>query len=229
MIFYDKFLPHQKTISHLYNGDYLEKDIYNYITNYLNIPNLDSRFNLKQPEEFSQDGMGSNPITISFLEFLVKLSNPKTILEIGTFIGATTMALASNIDKNSQIITIEKYDKFANIAKENFKNNKVNNIKLVIGDAKEKLKLLNMKFDFVFLDGNKEDYLQYYLLLKDKINSDGIIVIDDIFFHGDLFNKNLKTEKGKGVKKLIEFIQKDDSVDKTILPISNGILILRIK
>jgi len=222
--FKDKFLPHQKDMALLYKGNNFEYDVYSFINKYSDTINPYEIFHIDVPGEFSQEEMGSNPVNLSFLNSVLLMLEPKTILEIGTFVGAATMVFAS-VNQNVKVVTIEKYKKFADIALGNFKKNNFNNISLINEDALNVVKNIEDNFDVVFIDGNKENYLDYFNYLKNKMNRNGIIIVDDIFFHGDVLTNPL-TEKGKGVKRLLDELQKTDFI-KTIVPVSNGMLIIQ--
>ena len=123
---------------------------------------------------------------------------PKYILEIGSFIGLSTMELSKNIKKNGKVFAIEKFEKFYNIAKKNFKINKLNKkINIILGDANEVLssKIIKQKFDLVFIDGNKEKYKELFILCENKLTKNGIIIIDNIFNQGDALNRKTITKK----------------------------------
>jgi predicted O-methyltransferase YrrM len=90
----------------------------------------------------------------------------------------------------------------------------------------EEMSRKNSKYDMIYLDGGKENYHKYMKFIDKIIEKNGILIVDDIFFHGDSLNKHQSTEKGKGTKKFLEMMRKDKSYRKIILPISNGIMLL---
>ncbi|MFH1591942.1 MAG: O-methyltransferase [Candidatus Woesearchaeota archaeon] len=113
-----------------------------------------------------------------FLNLLVKIKKPKNILEVGTSNGYSTIWLGLDGDK---IVTIEKNPEKLKLAKENFKKAGLKNTKVIEGDALEILHKLNEKFDFVFIDAIKKDYLNYFKLIK--FNKGAIVVADNILTH----------------------------------------------
>ena len=174
--------------------------------------------------------MASSPIALMFIEFLLKIINAKRVLEIGTFVGVCSLSMARIIPEDGKIVTIEKFDKFAEIAKKNFLNNKLDHkIDLFIGDAENILNrnLINEKFDFIFIDGAKEKYDKFLKFSIQNIYKGGIIFIDDALFHGDVLNNLPVTEKGVGVKNSIYLAKEADGFEKIFLPISNGVMILK--
>jgi len=133
---------------------------------------------LRGIEEFGRDNFMFNipRETGIFLHLLVKIMKPKKILEVGTSNGYSTIWLGR---EGNKVITVEENKIKARMAKKNFENAGLKNIKLVEGDALKVLEKLKEKFDFVFIDARKKDYLKY---LK-KINVKGIVIADNILSH----------------------------------------------
>ncbi len=186
-------------------------------------------FDLVLSKRFTLEEMGSNPIALRFLEMLIAISGAKRVLEIGSFVGVSSMCLARALPPGGKVVTIEKFDEFAAIAKENFKRNGFEDkIELIVGDALEeaaKVRRLT-KFDLIFVDGNKEHYDDYFRMLEPALSPGGLMVVDDCFFHGDALNKLPGTEKGRGVRKLLETVSQRGDLQRLALPISNGLLII---
>ena len=139
------------------------------------------------------------------------------------------MELSKNIKKNGKVISIEKFEKFYNIAKKNFKINRLNKkIKIILGDANEVLssKIIKQKFDLIFIDGNKEKYKELFILCENKLTKNGIIIIDNIFNQGDALNRKTITKKGAGVKKFLQYLKKKN-IQKCILPFYDGIMLIK--
>ena len=172
--------------------------------------------------------MASNPLALSFYKFIVSSINPKNILEIGCFIGLSTMEFAKASNNKCKVYTIEKFDHFAEIAKNNFKKNKLSKkIILLNGDANIILKTYKFKhkFDIIFIDGNK--YKELFKLSEKLISSKGIFIIDNILNQGDVLNNKPKTSKGQGVKRLINYLKKRNDLHKCILPFYDGIMLVK--
>ena len=177
--------------------------------------------------------MGSNLVSIDLICFFIKIFKPKSMLEIGSFIGRSSLAFSYSSPKRSKLYAIEKFSRIFKILKKNINVNKLQKKILPFeGDAKIILKsdyFSRKKFDFVFIDGNKENYYEYLKILENKTSKNCIIIIDDIFFHGDVFNKKKKTLKGSGVYKIYSYIKNNKVFESLIIPISNGIMILKKK
>ncbi len=176
--------------------------------------------------------MGTVPIIKNFYGFLINTLKIRSVLEIGTFLGSFSIfAAQSRFVK--KVVTIEKYKNFFNIAKRRINQHRLNKkIKILLGDANILLKKkINYKFDLIYLDGSKQDYLELFKIIeKYNMSKKSIILIDDIFFHGDVFNKIIMNKKTEGVLKLLNYLKKNKkNYNITILPISNGLLLLQLK
>lgn len=229
--FHDKILPTQLLLSNFYSGprSKLIPDIHATIMDCCAILPPLKQFKLTISPKVSIEDMASNPIMLRLLEFIVRLKQPKKIMEIGTFIGLSAMNMASALPENGKLFTIEKFDHFAEIAQSNFNRNGFKNkIRLIQGDAFEKFPELakHKPFDMIFIDGNKERYADYFLMADKLLAPNGLIIIDDSFFHGDALNKKPLTEKGRGVRKALLAAKKAKNYRKLLLPISNGFFML---
>lgn len=229
---YDRIMPNQEALLHYYKHDKgeLGKRIFDACCKYSCIENVDNVGVVFPEEFFGQQYMGTDPVTRKFQCILLQLINAKNVLEIGTFVGVSTMAFAKTIGTKGKVWTIEKYDKFAKLARENFKNHKVENIILLEGDVQEQIavaiKECKEKFDFVFLDGSKENYLNYFKIVWERLNKNGIIMVDGGFFDGDVLNDEQTTPKGEGVKKLLDFVKDFKEAAPLLLPCGAGIFMV---
>lgn len=222
--------PNQLKYKYLYKGKKkIEDIIFNFISKKLSFSKK-YKFKMLEDSKTVTNEMASNLVQIDFLIFLIQIFKPKNILEIGSFIGKSTLSFAKYSDKNCKIYTIERWERIYKILLKNIKNNKLQK-KIIpfLGDGKEIIKKLGKKkFDFIFIDGNKENYKEYLNYSRSAVSANGVIIVDDIFFHGDVFNKIAKTKKGFGLKRMLSFLEtKFKNYKKTIIPISNGILILK--
>ena len=166
---------------------------------------------LKEQEKLDKNGRFSvvNRETGRFIYFLIKAKNPKNVLEIGTSIGYSSLWIASALSRKSKLITLERWPERAQIAKKFFRKSKLN-IKLIEGDALNLIPNINSKFDAVFIDAAKADYMNYLkLLIKcKKLRKHTLIVADNTVSHArkmqdflDFADKNnaVTAEIGKGV------------------------------
>ena len=165
------------------------------------------------------------------LHLIIKLYNPKKILEIGTFTGlsALTMGLAMNNDSN--LIAIDKNKQTSEIAKKFFvKANLESKINLLIKNASDGLdELLKSKevFDLVFIDADKENYINYFEKSLKMLKKSGIIITDNVLWYGDVIDKNKNDKLTIKIREFNSHIDKDNRVENIILPIGDGLSICR--
>ena len=237
MIAGDKLFPWDKILSNQnFNSDKfigepedLNRSIYETVMDVCNLEYPADEFSLEQTPKFTIEEMASSKLSLHALEFLIKLTGAKRVLEIGTFIGISAMTFAKALPADGRVVTIEKFDHFAEIAIKNFAaNGFAEKIELLQGDAIKVLGGLSEvdPFYFIFIDGNKENYTDYLKLAEPLLAAKGLIIIDDAFFHGDVLNEKQLTDKGAGVRGVLNHVQKSDKFHKMLLPISNGILVL---
>ncbi|MGH9877874.1 MAG: O-methyltransferase [Nitrososphaerales archaeon] len=231
LTFQDKTLPSQPLFREYFEGDeesFLTA-LYNTIVKFSGLISPMEKFEIYKSEEVDFELMASSPIMLQFLQYLVLITSAKRILEIGTFVGVSAMSMASVLSEDGRVITIEKYGHFADIARRNVIRNKLSDkVEVIHGDAFQELKKLanTQLFDFIFLDGNKERYYEYFTLLDPLLKGNGVLVVDDVFFHGDVLNGKPKSKKGAGVLKFLENVRTLDSYFKVILPVSNGMMLM---
>jgi len=136
-----------------------------------------------------------------FLNSLVKKYKPKSILEIETSNGYSTLWLAK--DTKAKVTTIEIDPEKVKLAKQNFKKAKLKNIKIIQGDVIKQIPKLKSKFDFIFIDARKRDYINYIKLIKPKLNKNAIITADNIISHKNKIQEYIKYVKKHFKNKLI--------------------------
>jgi predicted O-methyltransferase YrrM len=175
--------------------------------------------------------MLSGNIQGKFLEIMSKTLQPKSILEIGTYTGYSAICLAKGLRKDGRLHTIEINDELESLITKYFDKANINDkVTLHIGDALKIIPLLNLKFDLIFIDGDKEQYLDYYEVALDCLKDDGLILIDNILWSGKILQKPRSNDYQ--TKALIHFnnaIKGDFRIEKTILPFRDGILMIRKK
>lgn len=226
--FADKFLPVQHEFRHLFEGGPEEhmRALYEQVANWCDLTDPVEELGLKTTPKFTLAEMGSSPHTLRLLQFLVRLKAPKRALEIGAFIGVSGIHIAAALPPGGKLVTIEKFDHFAEIAQANFDaSGLADRIELRLGDALELLDDLaaDGKFDMIFLDGNKENYADYFEALDPLLAPGGLVITDDVLFHGDALNQPPRTEKGAGTRRFLDVIKARDDYFKILLPLSNGI------
>jgi predicted O-methyltransferase YrrM len=162
-----------------------------------------------------------------FLSFLSTLQQPTFILEIGTYTGYSALCLAEGLKENGKLITIDPNEETNVFAKKFIEQSSIKNkIELVEGDAQEIIPELKQKFDLVFIDADKKNYPNYYDLIIDKVNSGGLIIVDNVLWSG----KVLDEKKDSDTQIIHDFNQKvnnDSRVLNILLPVRDGLMIMR--
>ena len=172
--------------------------------------------------------MLSGHIQGRFLSIITKLIKPKKILEIGTYTGYSAICMAEGLIENGIIHTIDINEELVSIQNKYFAKSKCNNsIIQHLGDARNIIKSINEKFDLVFLDADKENYIEYYELVIEKVKKGGLIIADNVLWTG----KVVEPEKDDDelTQYLIDFnkmINEDDRVENIILPLRDGLNII---
>ena len=163
------------------------------------------------------------------LSLISKIISPKKILEIGTYTGYSAICLCEGMDKDGVLHTIDNNKELVEIQNKYFKRaNLKDKIVQHSGDAKNIIPSIDEEFDIVFIDADKESYPEYYDLIINKVRSGGIIIADNILWSGKILEKVKKDDQA--TKSIIEFnnkIIKDDRVKNIILPIRDGLNIVR--
>ncbi len=163
-----------------------------------------------------------------FLRMISKIYRPKVILEIGTFTGYATINLALGLPDDGIIHTIDSNPELVEIGKKYFKEAGVEDkIKIQIGKAMEIIPGFKESFDLVFIDADKENYLNYYKLLIDKLKPGSIILADNAFWDGKVLDKSTDDREAKGIMEFNAFVQKDDRVENVLVPIRDGLMMVR--
>lgn len=170
--------------------------------------------------------------TAEFLLEFLKDKNFANILEIGTAVGYSGILFLQNQPK-ANLITIDIDGDIQKVAKQNFENFHLENrVKLLNGDAKEVIRSLNQKFDLIFLDGPKGQYIKYLPYLKTLLNKDGYLVADNILFHGKVRAEGFVPHKHRTIvvnlRKFIEALQNDENLITEIYEIGDGISISKM-
>ena len=173
--------------------------------------------------------MCSGHLQGSILTMLSRMINPRNILELGTFTGYSAICLAKGLQKGGKLHTIEVNDELEEMAFSYFeKANLQNTIVQHIGDASEIIPKLNETFDLVFMDADKRRYKEHYNLVFDKVPVGGYIFADNILWSGKVTDEiDPRDSQTIGILEFNESIKNDDRVEKVILPIRDGMTIIR--
>ena len=161
------------------------------------------------------------------LSLISKIKQPKNILEIGTYTGYSTICLAEGLVKNGKIHTIDKNEELVEIQKKYFLRSKFNkNIEIHTGNALDIINGLNINFDLIFLDADKENYATYFQIICKILNKNGVLITDNVLWHGKVLNSK---ESHDNVTKKIDQFNKALILNKKfqtfMLPVRDGLSI----
>jgi predicted O-methyltransferase YrrM len=219
----DRLLPSQPYFSKMYKG----KDFYGDMERLLESMYEPLKLDIKTKDGMTYAVMGSDLNTLRFYQFLIRSHGYKKVLELGTYIGASAMYIA---DAGAMVYTIETGKEFHGIATENIKNNKFQRqIRCLQFDAIKYLQGDILLYDLILIDCAKESYKELLELSLPRLAKNGMILVDDVFFQGDTLNQVSTSEKGAGVRRMLDYVKTLEGYEKVILPIGNGLLMIRKK
>ena len=165
-----------------------------------------------------------------FLSFLSKIVQPKFILEIGTFTGYSALCLAEGLADDGELHTIELRQEDANTALRNFKQSRSNKfITLHVGNAKEVIPTLQFEWDLVFIDADKVSYIEYYELILPRLSKKGLIIADNVLFHGQVLDEPIKGKNAVAIDAFNKHVSNDPRVEQVMLTVRDGLLLIKQK
>ena len=163
-----------------------------------------------------------------FLQTLIKTSNTKKVLEIGSFTGFSALSMALALPSDGLLISLDKSPEFSIKAQSFYKKANEKKIKQIVKPATESLNELkdsSQRFDLIFIDADKENYLNYYETCLELINKKGLIVIDNVLWHGEVIDDTKNDKFTNIIREFNTHIKKDSRVIKNIIPIGDGLTI----
>ena len=173
--------------------------------------------------------MMSGHLQGKFLEMISWMIRPERVLEIGTYTGYSAICLASGLSENGLIHTIEVNQELEDFIKRYIKKaGLTGKINIHIGNALEIIPRLDETFDLVFIDADKENYLNYYNLVFEKVRKGGFILADNALWNGKVVESNKKPDKEtEGIIEFNDFVRNDKRVENVLLPLRDGVMIVR--
>ncbi len=164
------------------------------------------------------------------LTIISKILQPKNILEIGTFTGYAALCMAEGLSKDGKLTTLDVNEDLAYLPKKYFAESEFyNQIHFKLQDAKEFLKETDEIFDLVFIDADKENYAEYFRLIKPKTKSGSVVMFDNVLWYGKVLDENPKQKQTQIIKELNDLVAKDEDFENLILPLRDGVNLLRRK
>ncbi|MBR5535797.1 MAG: O-methyltransferase [Clostridia bacterium] len=169
--------------------------------------------------------------TAQLLKTMLKIIKPKRILEIGTAIGYSAILMAKNTDEDCEIITVERYEKVADIAINNiFEAGFEKKIRVVKGEAADIINWLDTGFDLVFMDGAKGQYIEFLPRVLNLLKSGGVLITDDVLYNDPNIEENATERHRKytivqRLRKYLEVINNHPQLETTVLEVGEGVAI----
>lgn len=196
-----------------------------------NEPELLQQLTRETYQKILQPIMLSGPYQGRVLSMISKLTRPKTILELGTFTGYATLCLAEGLHPEGEVHTIDVNEELEDFQRKYFdKSEYGHQIHQHLGSAIDILPQLDKTFDLVFIDADKPNYVNYFHLIIDKLNPGGIIISDNVLWHGKVIEPlNDKDISTKAVLEFNTLLKEDDRIETVVLPIRDGLTISRKK
>jgi predicted O-methyltransferase YrrM len=181
-------------------------------------------------QHHAQPHMLSGHVQGKFLEFLSIMQKPRYILEIGSFTGYSALCLARGLQEGGQLHTLELREEDAAIARENFRRaNMENRITLHTGNALDLIPSLPLNWDLVFIDADKVNYVAYYELVLPRLQQGGIIIADNVLFHGQVLEEPLKGKNARAIDTFNKHVSNDSRTEQVFLTVRDGLMLIRKK
>ena len=165
-----------------------------------------------------------------FLHFIIKTSNIRNVLEIGTFTGLSALSIALALPENGKLIALDKNEETNKIAVSFFKKaNLDNKIQTIVKPALDSLEeLKNNKFDMVFIDADKMNYKEYYERSLKLVNKGGLVIVDNVLWHGEVADENNLDKFTVNIRDFNDYVAKDNRVEQIIVPLGDGMTVCRV-
>ena len=210
-------------------NNFINKDILEYSEKYSQQePEILQELNRETHLKILNPRMLSGFFQGRLLSIISKLIKPKKVLEIGTYTGYSAICIAEGMNKNGIIHTIDKNEELNTIQKKYFKKSGLeNNIIQYNGCALDIIPKIEEKFDLIFIDADKENYINYFNLVIDKLNNNGVILADNVLWSGKVINSEDHDLTTNVLREFNKNVNNDNRVETVLLPIRDGISIIR--
>ena len=174
--------------------------------------------------------MQVDPSQCHFLRLIIKISNIKNVLEIGTFTGLSALSISLALPEDGKLIALDKNEETNKVASNFFKKaNQDHKIKTIIKPALESLDdLKNNKFDMIFIDADKMNYNEYYERSLKLTNKGGLVIIDNVLWHGEVADEDNLDKFTVNIRDFNAYVANDKRVEQIIVPLGDGMTVCRV-
>lgn len=187
-----------------------------------------SKLNRETHAKVLQARMLSGHLQGRFLAMLSQMIQPNNILEIGTYTGYSALCLAEGLTENGKLITLDVNEELETFVRNFFKESPLNNkIDFRIGNAIEIIPTLTETFDLVFIDADKLNYANYYDLVFEKVRKGGFIISDNVLWSGKVADRTKNDKDTLAIRAFNKKLHDDNRVENILLPIRDGLLVVR--
>ena len=174
--------------------------------------------------------MLSGKVQGQFLSFISAIIQPTFVLEIGTFTGYSALCLAKGLRDDCELHTIELRESDAQTAQTFFnQSNQKKKIHLHVGNALQIIPQLPFVWDLVFIDADKTGYIDYYELIVPRLSNRGLIIVDNVLFHGQILENPIQGKNAKAIDAFNKYVAQDQRTEKVLLPFRDGLLLIKKK
>lgn len=181
-------------------------------------------------ESHAQPWMMSGHLQGKFLEMMSELISPYRILEIGTMTGYSAICMAKGLREDGCLHTIEKRESDAIIAIHNIKKAGLQDkIKVHIGEARDILTQLAETWDLVFIDADKTGYTDYYKLVFPHVRKGGLIIADNVLYHGEVLTENCQGKNAKAIQEFNQYLITQTNIETVLLTVRDGLMLIKKK
>lgn len=212
--------------------EFISEQLDNYVCAHTeNEPELLYRLNRETNMNVLRPRMLSGHFQGRVLSMISHMIQPKDVLEIGTYTGYSALCLAEGLQPQGHIVTIDKNEELEDLVNDFVSQSEYKDqIKCIIGDAMEIIPTLKREFDLVFIDADKSNYINYYNMVFDKVRPGGYILIDNVLWSGKVIEPIEPGDEDTAVLvQLNKMIHHDERVQEVLLPIRDGLLLVRKK
>lgn len=179
--------------------------------------------------------MMSAPDQVQFMQMLIRLIDAKKVLEVGTFTGYTSLGLALALPDIGHLHTCDISDKWPSLGRPYWEQaNQSSKISLHVGHALDTLSQfreqgMDRNFDFIFIDADNANYLNYYKLALPLLSDNGIMAIDNVLWKGKVIDEAISDRQTNGIRELNTYIKQDKHVETSLLPVADGLFLVKHK
>ncbi len=167
----------------------------------------------------------------NILQMLIKLCKIEDCLEIGTFTGYSALSMALALPESGRVTTLDNDEKNISVANFFFEKAKLDDkVMTIFGPALDSLKKFahdKKFFDLIFIDADKKNYIKYFNISLDIIKKEGIIIVDNVLWHGDVYNKTINDKETNIIREFNSHVKNDKRIEKFIIPLGDGLTICR--